>query len=219
MLALCIPWTHTTPWRSSKPLSKRLAPATILPLSTSCAKPLRCRKPTLGPHHPDLANTLNNLAIVCEMANKPADAERCYRRAYSIAVTALEPHHPFVATSRQNLVDFWHARGMHGELPKTAPTTTASDEHASARAPLDDRSWPSASRPSEPQLHGIVALYRAWRRRRGCRPVRAIPDPSAAGQHAGTDRIRDGASYRVAIGERGAHCRTPGRRRTNPGSR
>ena len=99
----------------------------------------------LGPHHPDLANTLNNLAIVCEMANKPADAERCYRRAYSIAVATLEPHHPFVATSRQNLVDFWHARGMHGELPKPAPTTTASDEHASVPAPVDDRSWPSAS--------------------------------------------------------------------------
>ncbi len=106
----------------------------------------------LGPLHPDLANTLNNLAIVCEMANKPADAERCYRRAYSIAVTTLEPHHPFVATSRQNLVDFWHARGMHGELPKPEPTTTASDEHASMQRPLDDRSWPSASRPPEPSF-------------------------------------------------------------------
>ena len=93
----------------------------------------------LGPLHPDLANTLNNLAIVCEMANKLADAERCYRRAYSIAVTTLEPR-PSVrghesAEPRRLLARPRHARG---ELPKPEPTTTASDEHASMPAPLDE---------------------------------------------------------------------------------
>ena len=38
---------------------------------------------SLGPLHPDLANTLNNLAIVCEITEKPADAERHFRRAYA----------------------------------------------------------------------------------------------------------------------------------------
>ncbi len=30
----------------------------------------------LGPLHPDLANTLNNLAVVCELTDKMADAEQ-----------------------------------------------------------------------------------------------------------------------------------------------
>src|ERR1700737_4052329 len=65
----------------------------------------------LGPLHPDLANTLNNLGIVCEITNKPADAEVCYRRGHAIATAVLEPDHPFVATSRKNLKDFCEALG------------------------------------------------------------------------------------------------------------
>jgi hypothetical protein len=71
----------------------------------------------LGSLHPDLANTLNNLGVVCEITDKPADAELCYRRAYAIATAALEPDHLFVATSRKNLRDFCDARGRPFELP------------------------------------------------------------------------------------------------------
>ena len=67
---------------------------------------------SLGPLNPDLANTLNNLGVACELADKPADAELCYRRAYAIATAVLEPDHPFVATSRKNLTDFCEARGI-----------------------------------------------------------------------------------------------------------
>ena len=56
---------------------------------------------TLGPHHPDLANTLNNLGVVCEMADNPIDAEHYFRRAYTIATATLAPDHPFVVTSQQ----------------------------------------------------------------------------------------------------------------------
>jgi hypothetical protein len=66
---------------------------------------------SLGPLHPDLANTLNNLGVVCEMNDNPVDAEHCFRRAFAIATTVLKPDHPFVATSRQNLCDFCEARG------------------------------------------------------------------------------------------------------------
>ena len=72
---------------------------------------------TLGPLHPDLANTLNNLGVVCEMNDNPVDAEDCFRRAYAIATTALKPDHPFVATSRQNLRDFCVARGKAVDVP------------------------------------------------------------------------------------------------------
>ena len=43
----------------------------------------------LGPFHADLANTLNNLGVVYERADSPAEAELCYRRAYAIATRVL----------------------------------------------------------------------------------------------------------------------------------
>jgi hypothetical protein len=61
--------------------------------------------------------------------DKPADAELCYRKAYEIATAVLEPDHPFVVTSRQNLNDFYKARGravefrghrFHGTRPQGA---------------------------------------------------------------------------------------------------
>ena len=72
---------------------------------------------SLGPLHPDLANTLNNLGVVCEMTEKPVDAEQCFRRACAIATEVLRPDHPFVATSRKNLEDFCEARGKTVDPP------------------------------------------------------------------------------------------------------
>ena len=76
---------------------------------------------TLGPLHPDLANTLNNLGVVCEITDKPDDAEDCFRRAWTIATAALPPDHPFVATSRRNLEDFCAARGRLADPPAPPP--------------------------------------------------------------------------------------------------
>jgi hypothetical protein len=81
----------------------------------------RLQEATLGPLHPDLANTLNNLGVVCEVADKPAEAERYFRRAYDIATASLEPDHPFVATSRKNLEDFCAARGLDVVVPVPVP--------------------------------------------------------------------------------------------------
>ena len=80
---------------------------------------------TLGPNHPDLANTLNNLGVVCEMTDNPIDAEHYFRRAYTIATATLAPDHPFVATSRKNLHDFCAARGRPAELPPSPPDVAA----------------------------------------------------------------------------------------------
>jgi hypothetical protein len=80
---------------------------------------------TLGPNHPDLANTLNNLGIVCEMTDNPIDAEHYFRRAHAIATASLAPDHPFVATSSKNLHDFCAARGRPVELPPSPPAVAA----------------------------------------------------------------------------------------------
>jgi len=75
----------------------------------------------LGPLHPDLANTLNNLGVIYERVDSPAEAELCYRRAYAIATKGLDPSHPFVATSRKNLEDFCNARGRPFDRSAMAP--------------------------------------------------------------------------------------------------
>jgi hypothetical protein len=81
----------------------------------------RAQETSLGPLHSDLANTLNNLGVVCELTGKAVDAEQYFRRAVTIATTALDPEHPFVATSRQNLRDFCEARGIPLDVAKPAP--------------------------------------------------------------------------------------------------
>jgi hypothetical protein len=92
-----------------------------------------------GDINPDLANTLNNLGIVCEMTEQPAEAERCYRRAYAIATAALEPDHPYVITSRKNLTDFCEARGRTLEAP-VPPPPAAPKQPVASSAP--ERRWP-----------------------------------------------------------------------------
>jgi hypothetical protein len=79
---------------------------------------------SLGPLHPELAHTLNNLGVVCEIVDNPIDAEHYFRRACAIATAVLEPDHPFVATSRKNLEDFCAARGKPVNLPAAVSLVT-----------------------------------------------------------------------------------------------
>jgi tetratricopeptide repeat protein/DUF2914 family protein len=100
----------------------------------------------LGPDHPDLANTLNNLGVVCEMADNPIDAEHFFRRAYTIAAATLSPDHPFVATSSKNLHDFCAARGRPTELRPSPPEVAAWLEAPAPRAAPPRESSPSAKK-------------------------------------------------------------------------
>ena len=96
---------------------------------------------SLGSLHPDLASTLNNLALVCERTNKFDEAERGYRRAHAIAVASLGPRHPFVKTSLKNLVDFCAAH----EIPIWKPPAAETDDGTSSPEP-------EAEAPPEPVL-------------------------------------------------------------------
>jgi hypothetical protein len=107
---------------------------------------------TLGPNHPDLANTFNNLGVVCEMTDNPIDAEHFFRRAHAIATATLAPDHPFVATSRKNLHDFCSARGRPVELPPSPPAVAAwLDAPAPDPAPRHELP-PPAKKPDVPPL-------------------------------------------------------------------
>ena len=53
----------------------------------------------VGPEHPDVAASLNNLAVLYDDQGKYAQAEPLYQRALAIVEKALGPEHPHVATS------------------------------------------------------------------------------------------------------------------------
>ena len=54
----------------------------------------------LGPLHPDLAYTLNNLAIVAERTGRLDEAETFYRRAVAITSASLPADHPLITATR-----------------------------------------------------------------------------------------------------------------------
>jgi Protein of unknown function (DUF2914)/Tetratricopeptide repeat len=106
---------------------------------------------SLGSLHPDLASTLNNLALVCERTNKFDEAERGYRRAHAIAVASLSPGHPFISTSLANLVDFCAAH----EIPLWKSPARADDGISS----------PSPEPEADVQAEPVLPVYtpgRTW---------------------------------------------------------
>jgi hypothetical protein len=88
---------------------------------------------TLGPAHPDLANTLNNLGVVCERISEFDEAERSFRRAYAIATTAFPADHEFVATSRANLEEFCRLHDRSFEQQPTSAEPAVNDEADATR--------------------------------------------------------------------------------------
>src|ERR1039458_9785337 len=62
---------------------------------------------SLGPDHPDVAQSLNNLAGLYTNQGRYADAEPLYKRSLAIFEKALDPNNPVVATSLNNLANLY----------------------------------------------------------------------------------------------------------------
>ena len=73
-----------------------------------------CEK-TLGPEHPNTAESLNNLALLYIAQGKYDEAEPLYKRSLAIYEKALGPEHPNTATSLNNLARLYRAQGKYGE--------------------------------------------------------------------------------------------------------
>lgn len=123
---------------------------------------LALQEAALGPSHPELASTLNNLAVVCETTGHIEDAERFYRRAYAVASATLPPTDPLVETSRENLKDFCAARGLlldewPGIGDPATPAPAAVSPVAAAPPP------PPVSAPGDPPARPSAAPFGASR--------------------------------------------------------
>ena len=55
---------------------------------------LKLQEAHLGPVHSDVANTLNDLGVVCDILGRPDEAEFLYRRALGIARRTLAAGSP-----------------------------------------------------------------------------------------------------------------------------
>lgn len=147
---------------------------------------LSSQEASLGPVHPDVANTLNNLAVVCERLEKFDEAEQGYRRAHSIAVASLPPKHPFVATSIKNLVDFCKARGVPiwrpplGAAETAGSSVTAPTNGTPASTPAAGTNGTSASATPAAALATALATTAAT--------TQAIPAAPPAGGKSGASK-------------------------------
>jgi len=114
----------------------------------------RLQESTLGPAHPDLASTFNNLAVVCEKQNKLADAGAFYHRAFSIASASLDADHPLVLTSRENLDEFHRVHGRPDEPPTPLAFTVVKE-------PATDVDTPAESPNSRRRLAVVIGAAAA----------------------------------------------------------
>ena len=70
----------------------------------------------LGPEHPDVATSLNNLAALYQATGRYAEAEPLYQRALAILEEVLGPDHPNTKTARANLETLKNASTKEGAV-------------------------------------------------------------------------------------------------------
>jgi len=84
----------------------------------------------LGPEHPDVATSLNNLAELLRAQGKYAEAEPLSRRVLAIYEKALGHEHPRVAEGQNNLAALLDAQGKHAEAKPMFRRALATCERA-----------------------------------------------------------------------------------------
>jgi len=79
---------------------------------------LKVAQKTFGPNHPNVATSLNSLALLYKTQGKYAEAEPLYKLALTIREKALGPNHPNVATVLENLSELYKKIGKKDESKK-----------------------------------------------------------------------------------------------------
>ena len=78
---------------------------------TALAEALSIREKALSPDDANLANSLNDLALLYGEQGRYAEAEPLYKRALAIGEKMLGPEHPDVAIRLSNLAVLYHTQG------------------------------------------------------------------------------------------------------------
>src|SRR5262249_43517836 len=76
---------------------------------------LAIKQKLFGPSHPDLAMTINNLAVISKAQGKFAEAESLYQQALAIFAAALGPDQPKVGVCVGNYAGLLREPGGDGE--------------------------------------------------------------------------------------------------------
>ncbi|MBI3597372.1 MAG: tetratricopeptide repeat protein [Nitrospirae bacterium] len=106
---------------------------------------------TVGPMHPDLAKSLNNLAELYRTQNRETEAEPIHQRILAIRERTLGPNHPDVAKSLHNLALIYHAQKRY-----------AAAEALYRRAiSIWEKTPPADSSELAMSLNNLAALYSA----------------------------------------------------------
>ena len=84
----------------------------------------------LEPDHPDVAAALNNLAWLCELQGKYAEAELLYQRTLAIREKVLGPDRPEVAESLNNLALLYKEQGRYAEAERLYQRALSIDDKA-----------------------------------------------------------------------------------------
>ena len=71
----------------------------------------------MGPEHPAVAITLNNLAVNARMRGQLGEAASLYRRALSILEGRVEPDHPNLLLTRRNYAKLLDDEGKKAASP------------------------------------------------------------------------------------------------------
>ena len=74
----------------------------------------------LGPEHPSVATSLNNLALLYLAQGQYAAAEPLYKRSLAILEKALGPEHPNVAALLESISDLYARMGKAEEAKQFA---------------------------------------------------------------------------------------------------
>ena len=88
---------------------------------------LTIREQQLGTDHPDLAQSLNNLASLYDAMGRYGEAEPLYLRALGIWINALPENHPSIKTGFANFAGMVQAALEAGQADQLSdhPTTQA----------------------------------------------------------------------------------------------
>ena len=129
-------------------LSKQGRYSEAIPLAQ---RALTFREKALGPDHPDVVQSLNNLGLLYDKQGRYADAEPLFKQALTILEKAFGPDNRYAAFPLNNLAEVYRAQGRYADAE-----------------PLYKRSWAILEKALGPDhlnvataLNNLAEVYRA----------------------------------------------------------